>query len=68
MLVMNFFKSFYNDLNSFLIDAKHFFIDIISYIHEFLNKFMSDDVITVFLIAIGAFVLILIFRAVINKR
>jgi len=68
MLTLNILKKLYLELIDFLIDIKNFFVTIGASIHQFLNRFMSDDVILVFLIAISAFVAILVFRAIINKR
>lgn len=68
MLTANFLETFTREFKSFIHDIKNDFTNILADIHNFLNRFMSDDVLTVFCIAIGAFILILIFRAVINKR
>lgn len=67
MAIVEFFKTFYNQLIDFFIDFKIAITKILSDIHHFLNRFMPDDVILLFLIAIGAFILIAIFRAIINK-
>lgn len=68
MLTLNFIKTFFIELVDFFKDIKNFFVEILSNIHEFLNRFMSDDVILMFGIIILAFIATLIFRAVINKR
>ncbi len=67
MEITNFFKHIYDELIDFLGDIKLFFTDIFSSIHHFLNKFMSDGVITVFAIAIIAFLVILIFRSISDR-
>lgn len=68
MLIADFFKTFSTELSSFIHDIQRDITNILASIHHFLNKYMSDDILTMFLIAIGAFVAILIFRAVINRR
>lgn len=68
MLTLSFFKTFYYELIDFFVDIKNFFVDIFANIHNFLNKFMPDDVLVVFMIAIIAFCAILLFRYIINRR
>ena len=68
MITLNFFKTFYYELIDFLNDIKNFITYLLSNIHNFLNKFMPDEVILLFLIGISAFILTLIFRIIINKR
>lgn len=68
MITLNIFKTLYNEFIEIIKDIKYFFTDLFSNIHQFLNKFMSDDIITLFGIAIIAFIAICIFRYVINKR
>ncbi len=68
MLTLNIFETIVNELINFLKDIKSLFIETFSGIHQFLNRFMSDDIITMLGIALAAFIAILIFRAVINKR
>ena len=68
MLTLNFFETFARELVNFFKDAQKLFVDIISSIHQFLNKFMPDEVILMFGILIAAFIAIIIFRYVINKR
>lgn len=68
MLIANFFQTFYYELIDFFVDAKNTIVNVFSDIHKFLNGFLPDEVLIVFLIAIFAFILILIFRGVINKR
>ncbi len=67
MLTANFFETFYRELLDFLKDAKDIFVDTISYFHKYLNRFFPDDVLVIFLITIGAILLILIFRSIINR-
>ncbi len=67
MLIANFLETFFNELISFFKDIKNIITNILQSTHNFLTRYISDDVLTVFLIAIGAFLLILIFRAIINK-
>ncbi len=67
MLIANFVETFYNELIDFFGDIKYTFLDTVSYFHNLLNRYISDDILIVFLIAIGAFLLILIFRYIINK-
>jgi hypothetical protein len=68
VLILNFLDTFYYELRSFFIDIKNIIIDIIANLHSFLNKFMSDDIISIFFIAIVAIIAIFIFRAIINKE
>lgn len=68
MFTLNIIKTFYYELIDFLVDIKNLFTKILSDLHHFLNRFMADEVILVFFIALCAFIAILIFRAVINKR
>ncbi len=68
MLTLNFFETFTRELVNFFKDIQKFLVDIISSIHHFLNRFMSDEVILMFGILIAAFLAIMIFRYVINKR
>ena len=68
MLLLNFFQTFGNELEIFLNDVKYFFINIFQSIYDFFSKYMSNDIMTLFGIAIIAFLLILVFRYVINKR
>ncbi len=67
MITANIFETFYRQLVDFFIDAKNIFIDTISYFHKYLNRFFPDDVLMIFLITIGAILLILIFRSIINR-
>ncbi|MCI9280528.1 MAG: hypothetical protein HFJ02_07015 [Bacilli bacterium] len=68
MLTLNIFKTFYEELIDFFKDIKDLFIDILSNIHIFLNKFIPDEIILGLLICLAAFIAIMIFRYVINKR
>ncbi len=68
MVALNIIITFAEQLMDFISDVSNFFTKIIANIHNFLNRFMSDEIILVFGIAIGAFLAILLFRAVINKR
>lgn len=68
MLTLNFFETFARELVNFFKDAQELIVGIISSIHHFLNRFMSDEVILMFGILIAAFLAIMIFRYVINKR
>ncbi len=68
MLTLNIFKTFYEELIDFFKDIKDLFTDILSNIHIFLNKFIPDEIILGLLICLAAFIAIMIFRYVINKR
>lgn len=68
MLTLNFFETIIRELVDFFTDTKDLFVDMLSGIHKFLNRFMSDEIIILFGIAITAFIAIMIFRYVINKR
>ena len=68
MLTLNFFEKIGQELVDFFMGMKDFIIGIFSSIHHFLNRFMNDDILIVFGIAISAFIAILFFRYVINKR
>ncbi len=68
MLTLNIFKTFYEELIDFFKDIKDLFTDILSNIHFFLNKFIPDEIILGLLICLAAFIAIIIFRYVINKR
>lgn len=67
MITANFFQVFYNELKDSFTHVKNMIINILSNIHEILNKFMPDDIIILFGIAIVAFIIIFIFRIVIKK-
>ena len=67
MMIVDFIKTFFNQLIDFLSDFKIAITRILSDMHNFLNKFMPDDVLLLFLIAIGAFIVTMIFRAIINR-
>lgn len=68
MLILNILDTLANQFASFWADVKDIFIDMFGGLHTFLNKFMSDDAITVFGIIIISLLAIAIFRYVINKR
>ncbi len=68
MLTLNIFKTFYEELIDFFKDIKDLFTDILSDLHIFLNKFIPDEIILGLLICLAAFIAIMIFRYVINKR
>lgn len=68
MITLNIFETIMQELVDFLTDTKDLFIDMASSIHKFLNRFMSDDILVLFGIAIGAFLAIILFRYIINKR
>lgn len=67
MIIVEFIKTFFNQLIDFFGDFRIAITKVLSDIHHFLNRFMPDDVILLFLIAIGAFITIAIFRAIINR-
>ncbi len=68
MLTLNIFKTFYEELIDFFKDIKDLFTDILSDLHIFLNKFIPDEIILGLLICLAAFIAVMIFRYVINKR
>lgn len=68
MLLLNIFQTLGRELIDFFVDVKNFFVEILSSIHHFLNRFMSDEIILMFGILIAAFLAILIFRYILNKR
>lgn len=68
MLTLNIFKTFCEELIDFFKDIKDLFTDILSDLHIFLNKFIPDEIILGLLICLAAFIAIMIFRYVINKR
>lgn len=68
MLTLNIFKTFYEELIDFFKVIKDLFTDILSDLHIFLNKFIPDEIILGLLICLAAFIAIMIFRYVINKR
>lgn len=68
MLVLNIFQTLGRELVDFLVDVKNFFVGVLSGIHQFLNRFMSDEIILMFGILIAAFLAIMIFRYILNKR
>lgn len=68
MLLLNIFQTLGRELIDFFADVKNFFVEILSSIHHFLNRFMSDEIILMFGILIAAFLAILIFRYILNKR
>lgn len=68
MLLLNIFQTLGRELIDFFVDVKNFFVEILSGIHHFLNHFMSDEIILMFGILIAAFLAILIFRYILNKR
>ena len=68
MMTLNIFETITNELVEFITDIKDLFIDMASGIHKFLNRFMSDDILILFGIAICAFLAIIFFRYVINKK
>ena len=67
MFIVDFIKTFFNQLIDFFNDFKIAITRVLSDMHNFLNKFMPDNVLLLFLIAIGAFIVIIIFRAIINR-
>ncbi len=68
MLTLNIFKTFYEELIDFFKDIKDLVVNILSDLHLFLNKFIPDEIIIGLLICLAAFIAIMIFRYVINKR
>ncbi len=68
MLNLNIILTFARQLMEFIQDATRFITKLFSNIHTFLNRFMPDEILIVFGIALIAFLAILLFRAVINKR
>ena len=68
MLTLDILVTFARELLSFINDVSRFFTEILSNIHHFLNKFLPDEVILMFGILIAAFLAIMLFRAVLNKR
>ncbi len=68
MITLDIIMTFARQLMNFIEDVSNFFSNLISDIHTFLNRFLSDDIILIFGILIAAFLATLIFRAVINKR
>jgi hypothetical protein len=67
MLVLNIIDTICQEFLGFFNDIKDIIIDIYSSVHSFLNRYLADDVISVFLIALAALIAILIFRHIINK-
>lgn len=68
MLTLDIIVSFAEQLMTLIKDISRFFSKLFSNIHHFLNRFMPDEVLLIFGILIIAFLAILLFRAVINKR
>lgn len=68
MITLNIIETFFRELEDFFGDIKILFGDFFKDIHNFLNRFIADDVLIVFAIAIIAFLAIMVFRYVINKR
>ena len=68
MLTLNFFNTFFTELIDFLKEIQDFIISILTTIHQFLNRFMPDEIILGLGIVLMAMIAIMIFRAVINKR
>lgn len=68
MITLNIIITFARQLIEFIQDTTRFITKLFSDIHTFLNRFMPDEILIVFGIALMAFLAILLFRAVINKR
>ncbi len=68
MITLDIIITFAEELMDTIEDISSFFSKLFNSIHSFLNRFMPDEVILIFGILIAAFIAILIFRAVINKR
>ncbi len=68
MLTQNIIITFARQLMDFIKDISNFLKYLFTNIHHFLNQFMADEVILIFVILITAFIAIQVFRAVINKR
>lgn len=68
MLTLDIIVTFARQLMDFIKDTSTFFKNLFTNIHNFLNRFMADEVILMFGILIAALIAIQIFRAVINKR
>lgn len=68
MVTLNILETLAKETKEFFLDMKNGIINIFASIHYFLNQYMSDNVLTAFLIVILAFIFILIFRAIINRR
>jgi len=68
MITLDIIITFAEELMDAIEDISNFFGKLFTNIHTFLNRFMPDEVILIFGILIAAFIAILIFRAVINKR
>ena len=68
MITLDIIITFARELMDLIEDISNFLSKFFSNIHTFLNRFMPDEVILIFGILITAFIAILIFRAVINKR
>lgn len=68
MITLNILETLAKETKDFFLDMKNGITNIFASIHHFLNQYMSDNVLIAFLIVILAFVFILIFRAIINRR
>lgn len=68
MITLSIIVTFASQLMDFIQDIVRFFKHFFSNIHTILNRVMPDEILIVFLIAFVAFLAILLFRMVINKR